>query len=155
VIQTNITANMEIKEQKLGQHTNKINNKMKPLQNNRVSRRIERCFYAEIVTTKDVKTYNLTTWTTQTPLGVEQKTGANSSVPERQTENICGHLWHRCSSKPRSADNRRAVEEEFEDTKVAIRIRISKTKRQHNCQKKKCIRTNNDLQNIHIQQTIE
>ena len=61
VIQTNFTANMEIKEQKLGQHANKINNKMKPLQKNKVSRRIERRFYAEIVTTKDVKTYNLTT----------------------------------------------------------------------------------------------
>jgi acetyl-CoA carboxylase alpha subunit len=58
VIQTNITANMEIKEQKLGKHTNKINSKIKPLQKNRVSRRIERCFYAEIVTNKDVKTYN-------------------------------------------------------------------------------------------------
>ena len=75
VIQTNITANMEIKEQKLGQHANKINNKMKPLQKNRVSRRIERRFYAEIVITKDVKTYNLRTWTTQTPLRVEQKNG--------------------------------------------------------------------------------
>ena len=72
VIQTNITANMEIKEQKLGQHANKINNKMKPLQKNRVSRRIERRFYAEMVTTKDVKTYNLTT---QTPLRVEKKPG--------------------------------------------------------------------------------
>jgi hypothetical protein len=45
---------------------------MKPLQKNRVSRRIERHFYAEIVTTKDVKTYNLTT---QTPLRVEKKRG--------------------------------------------------------------------------------
>ena len=51
---------MKIKEQKLGQHANKINNKMKPLQKNRASRRIERRFYAEIVTAKDVKTYNLT-----------------------------------------------------------------------------------------------
>ena len=48
---------------------------MKPLQKNRVARRIERRFYAEIVTTKDVKTYNLTTGTTQTPLRVEQKGG--------------------------------------------------------------------------------
>jgi hypothetical protein len=52
---------MEIKEQKLGKHANEINNKMKPIQKNSVSRRIERCFYTEIVTTKDVKTYNLTT----------------------------------------------------------------------------------------------
>jgi len=40
--------------------------------------------------------------------------------------------------------------EEFEDTKGAIRIRISKKNRQHNGQKKKCKRTNNNLQNIHV-----
>jgi len=41
-------------------------------------------------------------------------------------------------------------EEEFEDTKGAIRIRKSKKNRQHvyNGQKKKDKRTNNDLQNI-------
>jgi hypothetical protein len=38
---------------------------------------------------------------------------------------------------------------EFEDTKGVIRIRISKNK-QHNDQRKKYKRTNNDLQNIHI-----
>jgi hypothetical protein len=42
------------------------------------------------------------------------------------------------------------VEEEFEDTKGAIIIRISKKNRQHNGQKKKYKRINNDLQNIHI-----
>jgi hypothetical protein len=36
----------------------------------------------------------------------------------------------------------------FEDTKGAIKIRISKKNRQHNGQKKKYKRTNNDLQNI-------
>ena len=46
------------------------------------------------------------------------------------------------------------LEEEFEDTKEAIRIRISKN-RQHNGQKKKYKRTNNDLQNIHIKLKIE
>jgi hypothetical protein len=46
-------------------------------------------------------------------------------------------------------------EEEFADTKGVIRIRISMTNRQHNGQKKKYIRTNNDLQNIHIQLKIE
>ena len=46
-------------------------------------------------------------------------------------------------------------EEEFEDTKGAIRIRISKKNRQHNDQKKKYKRTNNDLQNIHIKLKIE
>ena len=46
-------------------------------------------------------------------------------------------------------------EEEFEDTKGVIRIRISKKNRQHNGQKKKYKRTNNDLQNIHIELKIE
>jgi len=40
--------------------------------------------------------------------------------------------------------------EEFEATKVVIRIRISKKNRQHNGQKKRYKRTNNDLQNINI-----
>ena len=47
------------------------------------------------------------------------------------------------------------MEEEFEYTKVAIRIRISKKNRQHNDQKKKYKRTNNDLRNILIKQKIE
>ena len=47
------------------------------------------------------------------------------------------------------------LREEFEDTKVVIRIRISKKNRQHNGQKKKYKRTNNDLQNIHIKLKIE
>jgi hypothetical protein len=47
------------------------------------------------------------------------------------------------------------VYEEFEDTKGAIRIRISKKNRQHNGQKKKYKRTKNDLQNIHIKLKIE
>ena len=41
-------------------------------------------------------------------------------------------------------------EEELEDNKRAIRIRKSKKNRQHNDQKKKYKRTNNDPQNIHI-----
>jgi Holliday junction resolvase RusA-like endonuclease len=44
--------------------------------------------------------------------------------------------------------------EEFEDIKGAIRIRISKN-RQHNGQKKKYKRTNNDLQNIPIKLKIK
>ena len=43
--------------------------------------------------------------------------------------------------------------EELEDTKAAIRIRISKKNRQHNGQNKKYKRTNNDLQNIHNNKT--
>ena len=45
-------------------------------------------------------------------------------------------------------------EEEFQDTKGVIRIRKSKD-RQHNGQKKKYKRTNNDLQSIHIKLKIE
>jgi hypothetical protein len=47
------------------------------------------------------------------------------------------------------------VEGEFEDTKGATRIHISKKNRQLNGQKKKYKRTNNDLQNIHINLKIE
>ena len=46
-------------------------------------------------------------------------------------------------------------EEEFEDTKEVIRFCKSKKNRQHNVQKKKYKRTNNDLQNIDIKQMIE
>ena len=42
------------------------------------------------------------------------------------------------------------LQEEFEDTKGVIRIRKSKKDRQHNEQKKRDKKTNNDLQNIHI-----
>ena len=42
------------------------------------------------------------------------------------------------------------IQEEFEDTKGVIRICISKKNRQHNDQKEKYKRTNNDLKNIHI-----
>ena len=41
----------------------------------------------------------------------------------------------------------RSPQEEFEDTKVVIRIRKSKKDRQHNGQKKKDKGTNNDLHN--------
>ena len=47
------------------------------------------------------------------------------------------------------------LQEEFEDTKGAIRIRKSKKNRQHNGQKKKYKGTNNDQQNIHIKLKIE
>jgi hypothetical protein len=50
---------------------------------------------------------------------------------------------------------RSSLQEEFEDTKGAIRIHISKKNRQHNGQKKKYKRTNNDLQNVHIKLKIE
>jgi hypothetical protein len=46
-------------------------------------------------------------------------------------------------------------EVEFKDTKVVIRIRLSKKNRQHNGQKKKHKRTNNDIQNIYIKVMIE
>jgi hypothetical protein len=41
--------------------------------------------------------------------------------------------------------DRHDITEEFEDTKGAIRIHISKKNRQHNGQKEKYKRTNNDL----------
>jgi peptidyl-tRNA hydrolase len=47
------------------------------------------------------------------------------------------------------------IYEELEDTKGVIRIRKSKKNRQHNGQKKKDKRTNNDLQNIHIKLKIK
>ena len=47
------------------------------------------------------------------------------------------------------------MQEELEDTRGIIRIRISKKNRQHNDQKKNDKRTNNDLQNIHIKLKIE
>jgi hypothetical protein len=46
-------------------------------------------------------------------------------------------------------------QEKFEDTKGVIGIRKSKKDRQHKDQKKKDKRTNNDLQNIHINLKIE
>jgi hypothetical protein len=45
--------------------------------------------------------------------------------------------------------------EEFENTKGPIKIRKSKKNKQHNGQKKKYKRTNNDQQNIHIKLKIE
>jgi len=47
------------------------------------------------------------------------------------------------------------LQEEFEDTKGAIRIHKSKKDRQHNEQKKKNKRTNSDLQKTHIKLKIE
>jgi hypothetical protein len=54
-------------------------------------------------------------------------------------------------AKPAEVD----LKEDFEDTKGAIRFRITKKNRQHNGQKKKYKRTNNDQQNIHINLKIE
>jgi hypothetical protein len=50
----------------------------------------------------------------------------------------------------KSSHRTTSTEEKFEDTKRVIRIRKSKKNRKHNGQKKKDNRTNNDLQNIHI-----
>ena len=46
------------------------------------------------------------------------------------------------------------VQEEFEDTKGAIRIRKSQMNRQHNGQKKKYKRTNNDLQRVNLSEAV-
>jgi len=56
---------------------------------------------------------------------------------------------------PNPENEQSVLYEEFEDTKGAIKIRILKMNRQHNGQKKKYIRTNNDLQNILIKLKIE
>ena len=47
------------------------------------------------------------------------------------------------------------MKEEFEDTKGAIRIRISKKNRQHNGQNKRYKGKNNDQQYIHVKLKIE
>jgi hypothetical protein len=49
----------------------------------------------------------------------------------------------------------RASQEELEDIKGVIKIRISKKNMERNGQKKKYKRTNNDIQNIHIKIEIE
>jgi hypothetical protein len=49
-------------------------------------------------------------------------------------------------AKPAEVD----LKEDFEDTKEAIRFRISRKNRQHNGQMKKYEMTNNNQQNIHI-----
>ena len=59
-------------------------------------------------------------------------------------------VWHILRVKRKG----KFVTEEFEDTKGLIRICKSKD-RQHNGQKKKYKRTNNNLQNINIKLKIE
>ena len=60
-----------------------------------------------------------------------------------------------CSGLPSYRASFNILQEELEDTKRVIRIRISKKKRQHNGQKKKLKRTNNNPQNIHVKLNIE
>ena len=57
--------------------------------------------------------------------------------------------------KPRANSGALEVSEQLEDTKGVIIIRTSKKDKQHNVQKKKDKRTNNDLQNIHIKLKID
>ena len=52
-----------------------------------------------------------------------------------------------CASRLKTSNR---DEEEFEDTKGVIKIRISMRNRQHNGQKKTYKRTNNDQQSIKI-----
>jgi len=59
-----------------------------------------------------------------------------------------------CNAEFSCSRTRKHDQDEFEDTKVVIRIRKSKAT-QHNGQKKKDKRTNNDLQNIHIKLKIQ
>ena len=67
-------------------------------------------------------------------------------------------MWWRinhCNSIYKPILRTTLTEEKFEDIKGVIRIRKSKKNRQHNGQKKKDKRTNNDLQNIHVNRMIE
>ena len=57
--------------------------------------------------------------------------------------------------QPKWTNTHYILYEEFEDTKGVIRIRKSKKNRQHNGQKKKNKRTNNNPQNIHIKPEVE
>ena len=68
---------------------------------------------------------------------------------------LLSRAYGHCSKKHHSKYVQDDLTEEFEDTKRVIRIRILKKNRQHNCQKKKYKRTNNDLQNTYIKLTIE
>jgi hypothetical protein len=72
----------------------------------------------------------------------------NSFVTENYKENQCMWNWSL------GDEERQDMEEEFEDIKGVIRIRISKN-RQHNGEQKKYKKTNNDLQNIHVKLKIE
>jgi hypothetical protein len=86
------------------------------------------------------------------PAARHRQTSSNkvvSSTPrhERDSNNTCSDCIFIEHSESK---------EEFEDIKGVIRIHIiSKKNRQHNGQKKKYKRTNNDLQNIHIKLKIE
>jgi len=57
----------------------------------------------------------------------------------------------KCSPRPKG----RRFKKSLKIPKRQIRIRISKKNRQHNGQKKKYKRTNNDQQNIHMKLKIE
>ena len=72
----------------------------------------------------------------------------NSFVTENYKENQCMWNWSL------GDEERQDMEEEFEDIKGVIRIRISKN-RQHNGEQKKYKKTNNELQNIHVKLKIE
>jgi hypothetical protein len=60
-----------------------------------------------------------------------------------------------CNAESSCSRQRKHDQVEIEDTKDVIRIRKSKKDRQHNDQKKKDKKTNNDQQNIHIKLKIE
>jgi len=59
------------------------------------------------------------------------------------------------TDEPHCFDSHDIIEEELEDTKGVIGIRISKKNRQNIGQKKKDKMTNSDLQNIHIKLQIK
>ena len=85
-----------------------------------------------------------------------QKDGQNGKKKkDERTNNDLQNITQKTKDPATRTTLKTGDEEEFEYTKGAIRIRISKKNRQHNGQKKKYKRTNNDIQSIHIQLNIE
>jgi hypothetical protein len=79
---------------------------------------------------------------TGNPKGLYKITKSAKVTYNKESVISGGQQSHRC-------------QEEFENTKGVIRIRISKKNRQHNGQQKKYKSTNNDPQNMHIKLKIE
>jgi len=71
------------------------------------------------------------------------------------TELLLKVLWQWFISDVPAESKMFFVQEDFDHTKGVMRIRKSMKNRQHNGQRKKDKRTNNDLQNIHIKLKIE
>ena len=71
----------------------------------------------------------------------------------RRTDNTMVKRYQRGNQHPYTEEEQ--TTQWPKDTKRVISIRMTKKNRQHNGQKKRYKRTNNDLQNIHIKLKIE